>query len=66
MKNKKLIFIAGFMIGSLLFGFLAQEIGDMIYDYQNPPKEVFKYNSSNNWEDERHIPSRKTWEFYKK
>jgi hypothetical protein len=53
MKNKKLIFIAGFIIGSLLFGFASRSIAEIIYNYNNPIKETYKYNSSNNWEEWR-------------
>lgn len=53
MKNKKIVFIAGFIIGSLLFGFASQYIGEAVYNYNNPIKQKYKYNSSNNWEDWR-------------
>lgn len=62
MKNNKIIFIAGFIVGSLSFGFSSQYIAE--YYYNKPPKKEveFKYNSMTNWEDDKKNDGSKPWD----
>lgn len=61
MKNRKLILVIGFIIGSVLFGLLSQYIGDMIYRNSTKP-DNFRYNYTSNWEDNRKIDGSKPWD----
>ena len=62
MKNKKIVFIAGFIIGSLIFGFASNFISQIIYkkfyteEVKNNPAQISDWKA---WKNKHDV---KPWE----
>lgn len=62
MRNKKLTFIIGFIVGSLIFGFASQYISNFYYEQTHPGHDKDKYITISDFKGWKNKHSCKPWE----